>query len=219
MKNWVQFCLKFFEENPGTPIVLHTLPPKPETTVDTTEPPAADDAGETGDPESDEPSDKLSNEPISSKKSTGPQAKSPHSTSNIPRLISVSEIIKREYFRNLPPESTGLYQYNHLGYLEEDDAALSNPNTLDENDRVEYITAVLEGKNFLKQQRTPYMSITLSTTALPELEGTRTRQDPQIKKRTRSAKARLKRRLKKEKEGLLESSQNPETVEDAPMTM
>lgn len=81
------------------------------------------------------------------------------------------------------------------------------------------------------------MSITLSTTALPELEGSRTyvlqltkeslyvltgilfrRQDPQIKKQTKSAKARLKRRLKKEKEKLQESSQNTEIVHDAPMT-
>lgn len=81
------------------------------------------------------------------------------------------------------------------------------------------------------------MSITLSTTALPELEGSHTyvlqlnkeilyvltgifsrRQDPQIKKQSKSAKARIKRRLKKEKEKLQEPSQNTEIVHDAPMT-
>lgn len=124
------------------------MPPKPKTT-NKTEPPddVVSNAGGSGDSESEGTSDKALNEPISSKKSAVPQAKSPHSTSNIPRLISVSEIIKREYFRKLPPDSTGLYQYNYLGYLEEDDPALSNPNTLDENDRAEYIRAVLEGKN------------------------------------------------------------------------
>lgn len=128
--------------------MLHTLPPKPKTT-DKTEPPddVVSNAGGSRDSDSERNSENLLNERISSKSSAGPQAKSPHSTSNIPRLISVSEIIKREYFRKLPPDSTGLYQYNYLGYLEEDDPALSNPNTLDENDRTEYITAVLEGKN------------------------------------------------------------------------
>lgn len=81
------------------------------------------------------------------------------------------------------------------------------------------------------------MSITLSTTALPELEGTRTyvlqvtndnlfvststlfrRQDPQIKKRSKSAKSRMKRRLKREKEKLQEPLRNTEIVHDAPMT-
>lgn len=126
---------------------MHTLPPKLKTT-DKIEPPddVASNAGGSGTSDSDDTSEKLLNETVSSKKS-GPQAKSPNSTANIPRLISVSEIIKREYFRKLPFDSTGLYQYNYLGYLEEDDTALSNLNTLDENDRAEYIAAVLEGKN------------------------------------------------------------------------
>lgn len=126
---------------------MHTLPPKLKTT-DKIEPPddVASNAGGSDTSDSDDTSEKLLNETVSSKKS-GPQAKSPNSTANIPRLISVSEIIKREYFRKLPFDSTGLYQYNYLGYLEEDDTALSNLNTLDENDRAEYIAAVLEGKN------------------------------------------------------------------------
>lgn len=127
---------------------MHTLPPKLKTT-DKIKPPddVASNAGGSGASDSDDTSEKLLNETVSSKKSAGPQAKSPNSTANIPRLISVSEIIKREYFRKLPFDSTGLYQYNYLGYLEEDDTALSNLNTLDENDRAEYIAAVLEGKN------------------------------------------------------------------------
>lgn len=44
------------------------------------------------------------------------------------------------------------------------------------------------------------------------------RQDPQIKKQSKSAKARIKRRLKKEKAKLQEPSQNTDIVHDAPMT-
>lgn len=81
------------------------------------------------------------------------------------------------------------------------------------------------------------MSITLSTTVLPDLEGSRTyvlpvtndnlyvstgtlfrRQDPQIKKRSKSANSRMKRRLKREKEKLQEPLPNTESVHDAPMT-
>lgn len=44
------------------------------------------------------------------------------------------------------------------------------------------------------------------------------RQDPQIKKRSKSAKSRMKRRLKREKEKLQEPLRNTEIVHDAPMT-
>ena len=69
------------------------------------------------------------------------------STRNIPRLISVAEIIKREYFKELSPgpESTGLYQYNHLGFVEE--YAINSESQKDEAQRQEYIMSALEGKN------------------------------------------------------------------------
>ena len=41
------------------------------------------------------------------------------STLVIPRLISVVEIIKREWLKTSPAPSLGLYQYNEIGTLEE----------------------------------------------------------------------------------------------------
>jgi hypothetical protein len=66
----------------------------------------------------------------------------------IPRLISVAEVIKREYLKTLPADQTeGLFQYNELGCLEElpgyhDDGADDN-GTL----KGDALAAALEGKN------------------------------------------------------------------------
>ena len=107
------------------------------------------------------------------------------SARNIPRLISVVEIIKREYFKELSPgpESTGLYHYNYLGFIEE--YALNTDSQKDEEHRQKYIISALEGKNqcvvffacrvcpltgtfylSLKQEKKPYMRITLCTSPL-----------------------------------------------------
>ena len=66
---------------------------------------------------------------------------------SIPRLISVAEIIKREYLKTLipGPESNGLYQYNYLGYVE-DSAVTSGLGSATENQREQEIAVALEGK-------------------------------------------------------------------------
>ena len=125
--------------------MLHTLPPKPQATktdnTDTVMNESNSDAeNNQGLDEKDESS--------FAKATTVSKAKSPPSASTIPRLISVVDIIKREYFKALPPERTGLYQYNHLGYLEEDNEDHSKDATsVAEGDRAAYITAALQGKN------------------------------------------------------------------------
>ena len=43
----------------------------------------------------------------------------PQSVSNVPRLISVVEIIKREYLKIADTSLVGLYQYNELSTLED----------------------------------------------------------------------------------------------------
>lgn len=71
-----------------------------------------------------------------------------NSTQTIPRLISVVEIIKREYFKSKEPgiQSTGLYQYNHLGFLEES-RETSHSIISDEDVRQKEIAAALECQN------------------------------------------------------------------------
>lgn len=67
------------------------------------------------------------------------------STSAIPRLISVVEIIKREYLNT--SEMTvlsGLHQYNEISYLEQGE--LSDIIT-DDGNREQALATALEGKN------------------------------------------------------------------------
>jgi hypothetical protein len=72
----------------------------------------------------------------------------PLSTTTIPRLISVVEIIKREYLKTLEMTHSrvlsGLYQYNEIGYLEQDESQDSMPS---EEDRAQALAMALEGKN------------------------------------------------------------------------
>lgn len=66
----------------------------------------------------------------------------PASTATIPRLISVVEIIKREYLKTLSSEEpnllTGLHQYNEMGLLEA---------TPEQEDRAQMVADVLAGTN------------------------------------------------------------------------
>lgn len=78
------------------------------------------------------------------------EARMPTSMSTIPRLISVVEIIKREYLKTLDPvlaeagKLSGLHQYNELGALEEDN---SNETAADaEQDRLDALALALRGK-------------------------------------------------------------------------
>lgn len=74
----------------------------------------------------------------------------PQSVSNVPRLISVVEIIKREYLKQLDAihqdhgKLTGLYQYNEIADLP-DSTEVSEENR--EEARVAALTNALQGKN------------------------------------------------------------------------
>ncbi|KAG8736730.1 hypothetical protein FRC10_008987 [Ceratobasidium sp. 414] len=168
----VTFALKFLKENPTRPLVLHTLPHKRDT------------ARQDG-------KDVSATEPAAKKRKITP------STNDIPRLISVVEIIKRE-FTDAP-----LHQYNELGCLDEPtvEGGALIPNEPGE-ERQAVLQKVLQGKDHIPIQRTPYMKITLSRVALPEF-GTAgaTYQVPVPKKVSRSAKARRRRRAN-EKNGV-----------------
>lgn len=105
----------------------------------------------------------------------------------MPRLVSVVEIIKREYIKTLElahsPRLTGLHQYNEVGSLEALGLAPSPQDTAE--DRAEELIRKLEGKKCvcpsiardfclnlvsIKLVQTPYMKITLSLSELPELK-------------------------------------------------
>ncbi|KAK0245882.1 hypothetical protein EDD85DRAFT_783653 [Armillaria nabsnona] len=127
-------------------------------------------------------------------------------TTTIPRLISVVEIIKREYIKILEskhlPRLFGLHQYNEVGSLE--DIGLGEEDTTPEDKeekRAASIITALEGKNYPKQIQTPFMRITLSHCELPELvvKGA-TYQPPLRRKLSKSAKARAKKRERKAQE-------------------
>lgn len=69
-------------------------------------------------------------------------------TTTIPRLISVVEIIKREYIKTLEvkhsPRLLGLHQYNEIGDLE---AIGLGTKTASPGDRANELMMALEGKN------------------------------------------------------------------------
>ncbi|KAK0208399.1 hypothetical protein DFS33DRAFT_1271657 [Desarmillaria ectypa] len=137
-----------------------------------------------------------------------------NATTTIPRLISVVEIIKREYIKILElkhlPRLLGLHQYNEIGCLE--DIGLGEEGTTPEDKeekRAASIIMALEGKNYPKQIQTPFMKITLSHRELPELVAKgATYQPPLRRKLSKSAKARAKKREKKAQETALADSED-----------
>jgi len=178
---WVQFALKFFEENEEKALVLHTLPVAAKgksRTNEITEPAAGEGNG---------PQNKPLLPQGTEEKKGGPSV----STITIPRLISVVEIIKREYLAamntNRSPELVGLYQYNEG----EEDA----------EDRRKMITEALIGTKNVRIARSPYMKVTLCRKELVGMKaGRATAQAPLKRRLSKSAKERLKKRLRKEKE-------------------
>ncbi|KAG0708113.1 hypothetical protein DFH29DRAFT_520264 [Suillus ampliporus] len=87
--------------------------------------------------------------------------------STIPRLISVVEILKREYLKTLDVSSgqlTGLHQYNELQWEQRDEIPAEG------EDRAGTIARALEGKNHPKITLAPCMKVTLSTKALAEMK-------------------------------------------------
>lgn len=100
----------------------------------------------------DAPADK-SNSPAQNKTpvSTKDTERMPQSVSNVPRLISVVEIIKREYLKQLDAihqdhgKLTGLYQYNEIGDL----PGLTTEGSEEDREeaRVAALTNALQGKH------------------------------------------------------------------------
>lgn len=177
MSAWVEFALKFFEENPGRPLAFHTLPP----------PPTA------------------AHEPASQSK---PKADRMHpSMALVPRLVSVVEIVKREYVKMLDTSLaeqgalSGLYQYNEIGELETSASAGEAGEVDPEQERLQNLNAVLEGKNHLKIKKTAYMKITLCRKELGHpLSKATTYQKPSVRKLSKAARDRAKKRTKKHEE-------------------
>ncbi|KAA1467393.1 hypothetical protein DENSPDRAFT_877283 [Dentipellis sp. KUC8613] len=175
MRGWIEFALQFFEANEERPLVLHTLPAKPK--------------------------DEQVDDAVEDTETSGEKTKekgAASATVNIHRLVSVVEIIKRQYLKTIDMqrqlEKNGLYQYNEIGYLEEGQEDEESP-----EDRAEKIARALEGTKNVRIQRTPYMKVTLCRTELPELaQQGKTAQAPLKRKLGRSARARLRKKQKRE---------------------
>ncbi|EPS96728.1 hypothetical protein FOMPIDRAFT_1107769, partial [Fomitopsis schrenkii] len=181
---WVEFALQFLENNPDRPLTFHTMPPAriEHPTEDATEPPSEAQPNETP--------------PASSKK---PRIHT--STTTIPRLISVVEIVKREYLKALDPalalsgNLSGLHQYNQIGELEQPDEPQGSLSA--EEQRQRDISQALSGKRYLRQHKIAYMKVTLSRKELPDLvPAGATYQQPEVRALSKSARTRLKRRRK-----------------------
>jgi len=138
------------------------------------------------------------------------------SVSNIPRLISVVEIIKREYLRDLPQSLTkaGLYQYNRIGSLEEADAKQEANNLPTEADRAQEILMALSGSNNLKIQKTPYLQILLSVKPPEGFDKTWSHQEPLTQKLSRSSRYRFNKRQKKGGEANVQAMETDGDAED-----
>ncbi|KAH9057890.1 hypothetical protein EDB87DRAFT_976409 [Lactarius vividus] len=189
IRAWVDHALKFFEENEEKALVLHTLPATNNggsvkirrTGVDT------DDNGE-------------SNIAMKDKKGLSP------STIAIPRLITVAEIIKREYLLAMDakrlPDLVGLYQYNEMGCIENGvENEVDEETVEDAEDRMKMLAEALAGRN-IKIERTPYMRITLCRKELAGMKNRdTTAQAPLKRKLSKSARGRLRKRQAKAENG------------------
>ncbi|GLB39401.1 hypothetical protein LshimejAT787_0605630 [Lyophyllum shimeji] len=170
--------MRIWKENEDRSIVFHTLPPAPKT-------PSIAEDGE-GAP---------ARKSTSATQPTRTSSKA-NATLNVSRLLSVVEIVKREFIKSLQakhsPRLAGLHQYNEIGCLEDLEMFAEEPR---EEDRATEIARALSGVHHVRQKQTPYMKVTLSTCALPELvEKGATYQLPIIRKLSKSAKLRMKKR-------------------------
>ncbi|KAF8665421.1 hypothetical protein AX16_000440 [Volvariella volvacea WC 439] len=202
IRSWVAFALKFFEGNETTPLIIHTLPPSYSHLAAT----LPIHPTETSNQATNSTHDDATASTAEAKQSDASKTTSTTSTSsitaNIPRMLTVVEIIKREYLKELAAKKSdrllGLYQYNEVGCLEELEESPIGGET-DQNqaeaDRSERIVAMLQGKNFPKLKQTPYMRVILCGSAIPQLSGRRvTYQPPARRKISKSARARARKR-------------------------
>jgi len=122
-------------------------------------------------------------------------------TSTIPRLVSVVEIIKREYLKGLDISAGnlfGLHQYNQLLFEQQEENSVE-----DGENRRDAILLALDGHSHVKQRIAPHMKITLSTKAIPDRHEKReTYQTPAMRRLSKAAKARMKRRAKNQSENV-----------------
>ncbi len=150
IRAWVEFALKFFEacalsftksqlikfaqENEEKALVLHTLPAAAKGKH--TENASNDNEPQDPPPQGTDAIDKETRSGFSA------------STTAIPRLITVVEIIKREYLVAMnakrSPHLVGLFQYNEMGSLE-GQAENEEEEEVNENDRMKMITEALSG--------------------------------------------------------------------------
>ncbi|TFY83028.1 hypothetical protein EWM64_g984 [Hericium alpestre] len=158
INTWVDFALEFFEANEEKALVFHTLPVAKDKSKQ---------AEETSGATATENADKRDETPKQDGRSK--DAKKLHaSTSLIPRLVSVVEIIKREYLKQMDSKKamqmSGLHQYNEIGVLEDE-----TPQDGNDEDRAEAIRRALEGTNNVRIEKTAFMRVTLCRKEIPAL--------------------------------------------------
>ncbi|KAI0648847.1 hypothetical protein C8Q79DRAFT_904582 [Trametes meyenii] len=188
--NWVTFALDYLQKYEDRPLVLHTLP----ATKGKALPAVADMAA---DPT---PAPAPATESAQAKKIRGSGLHP--SMATIPRLVSVVEIIKREYLKTLDPALakagclSGLHQYNEIDDLES--AGYIEETGDEEQDRLATLVLAMQGRNHVKQRKTAFMRVTLCRRKMPELIARgATYQPPAVRRLSKSARARLKHKLRK----------------------
>ncbi|KAI0759561.1 hypothetical protein BD413DRAFT_596190 [Trametes elegans] len=176
--SWVSFALQHLQKYEDRPLVLHTLPAAKGKL------PARAGAASAEEPPSKSP--------------RAMAGKLPPSMATIPRLVSVVEIIKREYLKTIDPTLaeagclSGLHQYNEIGDVEDGGYVERGE---DEEARMESLARALQGKNHLKQKKIAFMRVTLSRKEIPALvRNGATYQPPSVRKLSKSARARLKKK-------------------------
>ncbi|KAF8510942.1 hypothetical protein BU17DRAFT_55047 [Hysterangium stoloniferum] len=197
MRSFVAFALKFLQENPQRPLVLHTFPVPHERQV------AAKVINVESQPAPEPNTDTLVDEESPKKK-----RKLATPTATTIKLVSVVEIIRREYGKwalerrgadgRLVADSLrmGLHQYNELSTLEA--LGLVDPQDVEQDD-AENLRQALAGGDFLRQKFTAHLKVTLSVSARPELEERgATYQPPLPIVKSKSSRARGRKRMRKE---------------------
>lgn len=124
------------QTNDDRPLVFHTLPAKNEATK-TPEVPVQESQHASDDIE-------MSTSPVNNEKGS----KISPSTATIPRLLTVVEIVKKEYIKVLEAGNSsvllGLHQYNELGILESSEPPVEAEQA---QARADALLLALEGKN------------------------------------------------------------------------
>jgi len=154
---WVEFALKFFEVCESVIIILHNKPcmitqeNEEKALVLHTLPAAVEKAGSKKNDRAGAGAGDSNQAPQQGIDAVGQEKKGfSTSTSTIPRLISVVEIIKREYLVAMgarrSPDLVGLYQYNEMGSLEDQvEHERKEEGEESPGDRVKMITEALGG--------------------------------------------------------------------------